>query len=276
MGKGVRTSPRDALLAANSNDNTGTIFGFHRSMDTLGAVAGPLVAVLLLYIYPGEYTLIFIATLLPSIFAVYFTWLVKDKKVTRNSKNKLYKEFWNSAPAEYKKMLLLITIFSLVNSSDIFLILKSKEISQSDFTAILGYVFYNFIYAFFSYPAGILSDRFGKKKIFISGLVVFSIVYLGFAQDVSLHLIWILFALYGIYSAATEGIAKAWVSDLIVDNYKATAIGLLNTCMSMAILLGSFFTGILSDQFGAALPFYLSAGISFAVALVLFVLKIEN
>ena len=270
IGKGIRTSPRDALLAANSNGKTGAVFGFHRSMDTFGAVVGPLSALALLYFWPGEYTYVYFAAIIPSIFAIYFTLLVKDPKSTSQiSKKRLYKKFWAGAPKEYKSLLILVTAFSFVNSSDAFLILKSRDISNSDTTAILGYVFYNFIYAFGSYPAGLLADKFGKKNIFAGGLIVFSLVYFGFAINTNLAVVWLLFAFYGIYSAATEGITKAWVSDLIPDHFRGTAIGLLNTLMSFAIMLGSVLAGILWDQFGSHVPFYLSAIISLAISIIL-------
>ena len=266
VGKGIRTSPRDALLAANANGNSGAVFGFHRSFDTFGAVAGPLAALTILYFVPGEYTYVYFAALIPSIFAIYFTFLVKDPlNISPVSKKKFYKEFWKNAPKEYKSLLIIITIFSFVNSSDVFLILKSRDISQSDTTAILGYVFYNFIYAFGSYPAGILSDKFGKKTIFTIGLLIFSLVYFGFAFSESMILIWFLFAFYGIYAAATEGITKAWVSDLIPDHFSGTAIGLLNMLSSFAIMLGSILAGVLWDQFGSSVPFFLSAIVSLII-----------
>lgn len=274
VGKGIRTSPRDALLAANSNGNSGAVFGFHRSMDTFGAVAGPLAALAILYFVPGEYTIVYLAAVIPSLFAIYFTFLVKDpQNISPISKKKLYKEFWKEAPKEYKSILIFITIFSFVNSSDVFLILKSRDISQSDSTAILGYVFYNFIYAVGSYPAGILSDKFGKKTIFALGLLVFSLVYFGFAMSENMILIWLLFAFYGIYSAATEGITKAWVSDLIPNQFRGTGIGLLNTLSSFAIMLGSILAGILWDQFGSQVPFFLSSIVSLVIAVVLFLRK---
>lgn len=274
VGKGIRTSPRDALLAANSNGNSGAVFGFHRSMDTFGAVAGPLAALVILYFVPGEYTIVYLAAVIPSIFAVYFTFLVKDpRNITPVSKKKHYKEFWKEAPKQYKYILVIITIFSFVNSSDVFLILKSRDISQSDSTAILGYVFYNFIYAFGSYPAGMLSDKFGKKNIFTIGLIVFSLVYFGFAVSENMMLIWLLFAFYGIYSAATEGITKAWVADLIPDHFHGTGIGMLNMFTSFAVMLGSILTGILWDQFGSQVPFILSAVVSLIIAVILLLKK---
>jgi len=274
VGKGIRTAPRDALLASYSENNSGAIFGFHRGMDTLGAALGPAIALVLLYFFPENYILIFLVAFIPSVIAVGFTAPVKDKPVVISSKEKNnYKLFWSTSSSDYKKLLLLITIFSLVNSSDVFLILKSKVVSGSSTQAILGYIFYNIIYASSSYPIGKISDKFGKKNIFISGLLIFSLVYLGFAIISHEIIIWILFAFYGIYAAATEGIAKAWVSDLIPDQNRGTAIGLLTMFSSIAIMAGSFLTGILWDQFGAQVPFFLSSAVSFMVVLLFFSIK---
>jgi len=218
VGKGARTAPRDALLATYAEGQTGAVFGFHRGMDTLGAALGPIGALILLHFYPGDYALIFLVAFAPSIIAVSFTIFIKDnpasfKKITKRN----YGEFWASAPQQYKIILLLTTLFSLVNSSDVFLILKSKDISNSATLAIWGYIFYNLVYASVSYPIGRYSDKVGKKKIYIAGLYIFGAVYLGFALFPDIYFIWLLFALYGIYAASTEGVVKAWVSDLIPD-----------------------------------------------------------
>jgi MFS family permease len=271
VGKGMRTAPRDALLGSYSKGNTGAIFGFHRAMDTLGAAIGPLIAIFLLYLFPDNFQLIFLIAFVPSAIAVSFTFLVKDKPSHSNIKGKLnYSIFWKEVSAEYKFVLIMIIIFSFVNSSDVFLILKSRFISDSNTIAILGYVFFNIVYAIFSYPLGHLSDKYGKKNIFSFGLVVFSLVYLGFALITEMIFIWLLFALYGIYSAATEGVSKAWISDLVPEEWRGSAIGLLTMFSSFAIMLGSFTAGVLWDYFGSAVPFLASSIISFVVAVILF------
>jgi MFS family permease len=273
-GKGIRTAPRDALLGSYSNGNSGAVFGFHRAMDTLGAAIGPVAALVLLHYFPNNFQLIFLLAFIPSVIAVMLTMLVKDKPIElklRSRKN--YSSFWKSAPKIYKRLLVLITLFSLINSSDVFLILKSRDISDSSTLAIFGYIFYNLIYAASSYPLGGLSDKFGKRKIFSIGLIIFSLVYFGFAFVPDIKFIWILFALYGIYAAATEGISKAWVSDLIPDEQRGSAIGLLTMLSSFSVMLGSFLTGILWDQFGSAVPFLFSAIVSLVIAFIIFFQK---
>ena len=271
IGKGIRTAPRDALLASYANGNTGAVFGFHRAMDTFGAVAGPIVAIVLLYFFPGKYSWIYLFALIPSAFAIGFTFVVKDKNgLAKSSKKKNYAHFWKTSPSEYKLLLIFLTVFSLVNSSDVFLILKSKQVAHSDTIAILGYVFYNLIYAIASYPIGILSDRFGKKKTFIFGLIIFSAVYFGFAINQNFYFIWLLFALYGIYAASTEGVSKAWISDLVQDEFRGTAIGLLTMLSSFAMMIGSILAGFLWDLVGPQIPFLLSAIVALLIALALY------
>lgn len=270
IGKGIRTAPRDALLASYSNGNSGAVFGFHRALDTLGAAIGPVLALALLNFYPNNFQLIFLAAFVPSVIAVVFTLFVKDNDASSNEKSKKnYLEFWKSAPNQYKQVLVLITIFSLVNSSDVFLILKSQNITQSSSLAIFGYVFYNIIYAIFSYPLGGLADKYGKQKVFSFGLMIFSAVYFGFAFLNDINLSWILFALYGIYAASTEGVSKAWISDLIPSEQRGSAIGLLTMLSSFSVMLGSFLTGILWDRFGSSFPFLLSAISSLLIAMII-------
>jgi MFS family permease len=195
IGKGIRTAPRDALLAGYSEGNTGAVFGFHRGMDTLGAAIGPILALILLAVFPGNFTLIFLLAFFPSAIAVMFTLFIKDKPVLTKSKTSYhYLNFLKTAPKQYKTLVILLTLFSLVNSSDVFLILKSGKISHSDTLAITGYIFYNFIYAGASYPAGIAADKFGKRNIFVTGLIIFSLVYFGFGISQNFILTWFLFA----------------------------------------------------------------------------------
>lgn len=274
IGKGIRTAPRDALLASASNGNTGSIFGFHRAMDTVGAVLGPVTALVLLNIFTGDYALIYMIAVIPSLIAVIFALSVNDKTVAYTSPIQpiSIKKFWRDSAAEFKWLLILLTVFSFVNSSDVFLILKTKNISGSDLSALSGYIFYNIIYASVSYPLGKLSDRFGKPQIFITGLLIFSIVYLGFGISGDVYLNFLLFGLYGIYAGATEGISKAWISDIVPDHFRGTAIGAVTTLGSFGIMAGSFFAGFLWDHFGSLVPFLFSSIISAILAAVLYYL----
>ena len=284
-GKGIRTAPRDALLAGYADkNNKGAIFGFHRGMDTLGAVIGPLIGLFLLSSYSYNFRIVFLFALIPSLAAVVVTFLIKDKKKEYSEVNKQVEvsavkeritkfSFWKESPHNYKVLTIIFTMFSLVNSSDVFLILRSKDISHSTITAILVYVFYNLIYALVSYPAGLFSDKFGKRNALIIGLLIFSGVYFGFGLSTGTEIIWVLFFLYGIYAAFSEGIVKAWVSEIVPDKKRASAIGLLTMLSSFAIMAGSLVTGILWDAFGPAIPFIVSGIISFIAAILLYFLN---
>jgi MFS family permease len=274
IGKGIRTAPRDALLAGYAAENTGAMFGFHRAMDTLGAAIGPICALILLHFYPNNFVLIFLVAFVPSMIAISFTFAVKDKKgLITQKKQYYYSVLWKNSSFQFKALIILITIFSLANSSDVFLILKSQNVLHSSTLAILGYVFYNLVYAFTSYPLGKLSDRSSKKNVFVLGLLVFSVVYFGFAVTNNINCIWALFVLYGVFAASTEGVAKAWVSDLIPDQNRGTAIGLMTMLSSFATMFGSFLTGLLWDKFGSAFPLLVSSFISAAIAIAFLSLK---
>lgn len=269
VGKGIRTAPRDALLAANSDGDSGAVFGFHRGMDTLGAALGPVIALIILYFYPENYTLVFLMAFVPSVPAVIATLYVKDRFIEKNNKNPgNYLTLLKSVPASYKKILLIVVLFSLINSSDVFLILKTDQAAGSGMIAIAGYIFYNLVYASASYPVGLLADKLGKRRIFAFGLLVFAVVYLGFAFTTDTIPLFGLFALYGIYASATEGVVKAWISDVVPDNLRGSAIGLLTMLQSFAVMAGSTLTGLLWDHYGATVPFIISGSVALVLAFV--------
>jgi MFS family permease len=272
LGKGIRTSARDALLSQEATKETkARVFGFHRGMDTVGATLGPALAFLFLLFYPGQYKLIFYIAFVPGIISVLLIFLLKEKKqpvsTMRRGNFFAFFKYWNIASPEYKKLIIGLLFFALVNSSDIFLLLKTKEVTGSDSTTILAYIFYNLVFALGSYPLGILGDRFSFKKVFVGGLFVFAIVYAGFALTKSTVVIFTLFFLYGIYAAATEGIIKAWITNIAHDANTATAVGFYTSCESVCALLASTMAGFLWNVSGSTVTFMVTAasalGISF-------------
>ncbi|HPR31876.1 MAG TPA: MFS transporter [Prolixibacteraceae bacterium] len=273
FGKGIRTGARDAILSNEATPATkGKIFGFHRSMDTLGAVLGPLLALLYLWFRPEEYKTLFLAAFIPGLFAVISSLFLKGKK-QKNEKpqSKIsffsFFRYWNESPAAYKKLVLGLLVFTLFNSSDVFLLLKAKEAGLSDTSVIGVYIFYNLIYALFAFPLGMLADKIGLKTIFVAGIGVFSVVYLGMAFNTNLIIFLALFFLYGIYAAATEGISKAWISNITAKKDMATAIGTYSGLQSVCAMLASSFAGIIWFRFGAMATFLLTAVVSLLVAL---------
>ena len=264
FGKGIRTGARDAILSDEATPATkGKVFGFHRSMDTLGAVIGPSLALLYLYVYPQDYKTLFFIAFIPGLFAVLSSFYLKDKKVYEN-KIKVrtpffsFLNYWNTSPTEYRKVVIGLLIFSLFNSSDVFLLLQAKQ-SGLDDTMVIGiYIFYNLIYALFAFPVGILADRLGLKTIFISGLALFATVYFGMATNTNLYFFFGLFFLYGIYASATEGISKAWISNITDKKDTGTAIGTFSGLQSICTMLASSLTGLIWFQFGSTTAFITS------------------
>lgn len=271
FGKGIRTGARDAILSDEATPQTkGKIFGFHRSMDTLGAVIGPLFALAYLYYYPGDYKTLFYIAFLPGIFAVIASFFLKEKYSSTDKPKKSvsffsFLNYWKESPVAYRKLVAGLLVFTLFNSSDVFLLLKAKEAGLDD-TAVIGiYIFYNLIYALFSFPIGIIADKIGLKRIFVTGLFLFATVYFGMAINTNIYFFFGLFFLYGIYAAATEGISKAWISNITNKKDTATAIGTFSALQSICTMLASALTGLIWFQFGAETAFTLTASITLIV-----------
>lgn len=273
FGKGIRTGARDAILSDEATPSTkGKIFGFHRSMDTLGAVLGPSFALLYLWLRPDDYKTLFFIAFIPGLLAVISSLYLKEKRKHKESpklKTPFFSflSYWKESPVTYKKLVVGLLVFTLFNSSDVFLLLKAKETGLSD-TAVIGvYIFYNLVYALFAFPIGIIADKIGLKRIFISGLIVFSLVYSGMALNTNIYLFFGLFFLYGIYAAATEGISKAWISNISDKKDTATAIGTFSGLQSICTMLASTLTGLIWFNFGAPTAFLLTAGITVLVVI---------
>lgn len=266
IGKGVRTGARDALLSDEATLQTkASVFGFHRSMDTLGAVLGPSFALVYLYYHPDDYASLFYIAFVPGLLAIVASLLLKEKKhsAKANTGNTFslfsFFGYWKQSTAVYKNLCTALLLFALFNSSDIFLLMKIKESGASDTHLIGAYIFYNLIYVLAAYPAGKLADEIGFKKVMINGLLLFIVVYTGFAFTTNTWLHYALFALYGIYAASTEGIAKAWITNITDSSDTATAIGAFSAFQSICALFASSITGFIWWQFGSKAVFITSA-----------------
>jgi MFS family permease len=292
LGKGVRTAARDALLSQEATTATkARVFGFHRSMDTVGAAIGPIIALVFLFFYPGEYKTLFYIAFIPGIISILLIFLLKEKKqpVSTMARGNFFSffKYWKIATPEFRKVVPGLLLFALFNSSDIFLLLITKETIgnntlsfggatfYADTITIAAYVFYNLVYAVASYPMGILADKLSYKKIILLGFGLFTIVYGGFALHPSIAVIFILFMIYGFYAAATEGIIKAWVTNLAHKENTATAIGFYTSCESICALLASIIAGALWNSFGSTSAFISTAIVSIIVFLY-FLLKIKD
>jgi MFS family permease len=267
IGKGIRTSPRDALLAdAAPPEHRGKVFGLHRALDTVGAFIGPLIAIALLSWSGNDFRLVFIAAIVPSILAVVLTFAVRETKL-RSREGGSREEFsMSSLPREYWIFLWINIIFFLGNSADVFLILRAKELGLSVQGSIFAYVVYQAAFAVFATPAGILSDRWTRRRVMQVGFIIFALTYFGFAQANHSTWVWPLFCLYGFYAAMTEGVSKAAIADLVTYEHRGAAIGIFYAATGVATLIASTLAGWLWTHFGAAAAFYLSASLAVVAA----------
>jgi MFS family permease len=284
LGKGVRVAAKDAMLSQEATKETkARVFGFNRGLDTAGATIGPAIALVFLLIYPGEYKTLFYIAFIPGIISVLFLFFLKEKKqpVSTMEKGNFFSffKYWNVATPEYKKLVTGLLLFALFNSSDVFLLLKTKEAIEgqtlqlfgatftSDTITIAAYVFYNLIFALGCYPLGALADKLGFKKVFMGGLLLFAAVYAGFAFNPSITGIFILFFVYGIYTAATDAVTKAWITNIAHNKNTATAVGFYTSCQSVCTLLASTIAGLVWTNFGSFYTFISTAIIAILVFL---------
>lgn len=279
LGKGVRTSARDALLSDETTpEHKAKVFGFHRALDTVGAAIGPVVALVYLYFYPGNYFWLFIIAFFPGLTAIALTFLIKEKKqTTTNSKERVnfisFLKYWKKSPVLYKRLVIGLLLFTLLNSSDAFLLLNIKQNGFSDSAMIGFYIFYNLVYALAAYPAGVLADKLGLKKIIVIGFLMFAVVYTVMGITHGFWVFAVIFFLYALYAAFTESIAKAWISNIADKEDTATAIGFLNSLSSICTMIASSLAGLIWVLYGPKVTFLFSGiGVALvAVYLVLFV-----
>ncbi|HEY9766083.1 MAG TPA: MFS transporter [Chroococcales cyanobacterium] len=250
FGKGLRTSPRDALLGDSIESKfRGRAFGWHRGMDTLGAVVGPLLALGLVALFHGNLRDIFLFAFIPG--AIGAALVLTLREPSRKPQLTPPSIALRDLPPSFRHYLLAWGAFSISNSSDVFLIMKAKEIGFSTSLVIALYMLYNLIYAAASPSLGHLSDRWGRKRVLVGGLAIFASVYLGFALAHHPWQLWGLFAIYGLYTAATDGVGKAYAVDLVPSNIRGSALGMLGTVSGVAALFASSIAGLLWSLFGS-------------------------
>ena len=257
-GKGVRTAPRDALLRDSSDpDRVGTTFGYHRFMDSAGATVGPLIALALLAAGLSLRQVI-AASIVPAVLTMFVLRAVREAApradptaappVTRD----LPRAFWAFASAW--------VVFSLGNSADVFLLLRSRDLGLSATAVVVAYAVYNTLYSGLSWPLGHASDRIGRRRVLAGGLVVFAVVYAGFGLATDSIVVWPLFALYGCYMGATDGVARALVADLSPAPLRATAQGTFRLVTGGSEVVASIVAGILWSSVAPGAVFILGAG----------------
>lgn len=274
FGKGVRTSARDALISESSTEsNRGRSFGYHRAMDTLGAVVGPLSALILLHYFSDNLRIIFYIAFIPGLIGVILLLVfVRETPISIFNKPS-QKLSWKNLDASFKIFLFVSFVFAIGNSSDAFLILRAQNLGLSVTMAVLAYVLFNFTYALFSVPAGILSDKIGPRKILFSGFILFGVVYLLFGITQSSAMLWALFPIYGCYMALTEGIGKAYIANMISHEESGTVFGIYQTVIGLCTFFASLIAGLLWDNIGVSAPFVFGGVTAFISAFLFFALE---
>ena len=267
VGKGIRTAPRDSLIAGSTDEKSrGKGFGFHKAMDNSGAILGPLLAFGILALFPGEYRKIFLIAGIPSIIGlVALILFVKEAK--RDKTDIPGRIRLSDFPKKFYVFLGIAFLFTMGNSTDALLLVKAGDVGISDTYIPIMYLIFNSVSVAFSIPAGMLSDRIGRERLIIFGYLLYSLIYFGFGAAGSQGMVVLLFALYGVYSAATDGAQKALVSDIIDKNKRGTALGLYNSIIGVTLLPASLIAGLLYDNVSNRAPFYFGAAMAFAAAI---------
>jgi MFS family permease len=294
VGKGIRSAPRDALVADSTPDNErGRSFGFHRGMDTAGAVLGIALAALIVYLVERgglELTLHAFRTLVlsgigPAVLAVLILlFFVREKRngAQRKPGEPLVTPPKPEAPVKtaldgrFKLFLVMMVLFTLGNSSDAFLILRAQNLGFSVFWVLVLFVVFNLVYALVSMPAGVVSDRLGRKRVIVAGWTIYALSYLGLGLASAKWEVWLLFAFYGLYYGISEGVTRAFVSDLVPAEKRGTAYGWYHAAVGISLLPASVIAGLLWQYINPATTFYFGAGMAGVAMLGLWLLIREG
>jgi MFS family permease len=277
LGKGVRTAPRDALVADSvSAGQRGKAFGLHRAMDTSGAALGLVAAaVVVFFLQKGAleltrntYQWLVLIGIVPAVLALFmFLFIREARKSTPQSQSECLPKSPQGTKAgfdnRFKLFLGVMFLFTLGNSSDAFLILRAQNLGNSVIYILLMLILFNVVYSTVSIPAGVLSDKLGRRRIIVLGWLVYAVTYFGFAVASASWQIWLLFALYGVYYGLAEGVARAFVADLVPEDMCGTAYGLFHGIVGITLLPASVIAGWLWQTISPAAPFYFGAGLAF-------------
>ncbi|MBD0382048.1 MFS transporter [Paenibacillus sedimenti] len=282
FGKGVRSAPRDALLADVSTPVTrGRVFGFHRTADTLGATLGPLITLAIMYVYSDNIPFIIGLTVIPGIGAIIAGWFIKESKektdlptAEKDGMKGLYRRLklhYKTATPNYKRVLYLITVITLLKSTDIYLLLRARELGLSDLLIISAYVAYNLTGTFIIYYFGSLSDRIGFVKTFAIGALSLGATYMLLSQnELPLLLVFAAFVIYAVFQSVYEGLTSAWMSLHIKQKDRATGLGVMMAFQAVATLIGTLVIGLAWAGFGAKTVFAITGLLAVGLAAYLF------
>ena len=277
VGKGLRTSPRDAMIADSTPPEfRGMAYGFHRAMDHGGAIVGPLLATGLLLLYQDSISTVFLLSFIPGTLAVVLLLVGLRERASSprtGGRTFSFRSAWTEMPDGFRKYLLIILIFTLGNSTDAFLLVRAQALGVPIALLPTIWVVLHVVKMAFSVPGGMLSDRLGRKRIIVTGWVVYALVYAGFAFASRQWHVWALFATYGIYFGLTEGVEKALVADIAPAHLRGSAFGLYHLTVGIGAFPASLVFGLMWERLGAAAAFSMGAGLALLSSVMLATLR---
>lgn len=273
FGKGIRTAPRDVLVSESCEaDKLGHSFGIHKALDMAGSAAGILIAFFIMTAWKGEYAYaeLFLLSCIPAIASLLMFIFIKETGERCEVTQPLHLiQGFKHLDGRLKLYLAVVFLFTLGNSSNVFLLLKAGNVGFNPASVVLLYFVYNIVSSIFAVPFGKRSDRIGRKRLLVAGYFTFAIAYAGFAWAPNKAIIVAAFALYGIFTAMTAGVERAFISEIAPKELKGTLLGLHSTIVGIALLPASVIAGLLWNAFGSVVPFAFGASLSLASALIL-------
>lgn len=276
VGKGIRTAPRDSLISGSINKNeAGKNFGFHKAMDNSGAILGPLMAFLLLFFFPLNYSFIFIIATIPAVLGVItIIFFIKEAKAVKKEDPKKFS--FKQLPKKFYFFLIVVFVFALGNSTDALLLVKTSETGIDNAYIPFIYMIFNVVSVFLAIPIGKLSDKIGREKLIILGFLIYAVVYFLFGHFNNLNIFILLFILYGFYSALTDTTQKAFVSDLVSKDLKGTGFGIYHAVIGITLLPASLIAGLLYDKVNSNAPFYFGAVMALLATILMVIFTVSN